>query len=76
MSFPVPINDSSGDAAHIVDINDYFLISADERYHVSLPRSTINQCVGISLTTRAIQLLLKTMKEPDCEVVLFQNKKD
>ena len=51
LSFPVPINDTSRDAAHIVDINDYFLISADERYHVSLPRSTINQCLGISLTT-------------------------
>ena len=36
--FSVPINDTSKDATQIVDINDYFLISADERYHVSLPR--------------------------------------
>ena len=73
LSFPVPINDTSRDATQIVDINDYFLISADERYHVSLPRSTINQCVGISLMTCPIRPLLKTMKEPDCEAVLFQN---
>jgi hypothetical protein len=47
LSFPVPINDTSRDTTLIVDINDYFPISTDERYHVSLPRSTINQCVGI-----------------------------
>jgi hypothetical protein len=75
LSFPVPINDTSRDTTLIVDINDYFPISTDERYHVSLPRSTINQCVGISLMTCPIHPLLKTMKEPDCEAVLFQNKK-
>lgn len=75
LSFPVPINNNSRNATQIVDINDYFLISADERYHVSLPRSTINQCIGISLMTCPIRPLLKTMKEPDCEAVLFQNKK-
>jgi hypothetical protein len=75
LSFSVPINDTSRDATQIVDINDYFLISADEHYHVSLPRSTINQCVCISLMICPIRPLLKTMKEPDCEAVLFQNKK-
>jgi hypothetical protein len=75
LSFSVPINDTSRDATQIVDINDYFLISADEHYHVSLPRSTINQCVCISLMICPIRPLLKTMKEPDCEAVLLQNKK-
>ena len=75
LSFSVPINDTSRDATQIVDINDYFLISADEHYHVSLPRSTINQCVCISLMICPVRPLLKTMKESDCEAVLFQNKK-
>lgn len=72
LAFPVPLNDTSSQATHLVDLPEILAVTGDLTYYTTLTEQELNKCVRI---TCRFSKVLKPFTHNSCILALFKNDK-
>ena len=75
LSFPVPINETSNHATHLVDLPEILAVTNDLTYYTILNTQDLNQCTKGKMVTCKFTKVLKPFTYNSCELALFKNDK-
>jgi hypothetical protein len=74
-SLPIPINDTSAHATQLLDLQDYFVISADHQYYATMTKYEMLTCQGSDIKYCTSNLALSPVTKMSCALALFANDK-
>ena len=75
ISVPVPINETSEHATHLLNLPKFLVISHDSEYYATLSQEDLSSCTGGSSTYCTLNQALTPATTPSCEYGLFANNK-
>lgn len=75
LAFPVPLNDTSSHATHLVDLPEILAVTGDLTYYTTLTGQELNKCVRTKVITCRFSKVLNPFTHNSCVVALFKNDK-
>lgn len=76
ISLPVPINETSTHATQILNVPDYFVISSDHQFYLTLAEYELLACQGKDFVKCSFSKSLVPITKLTCPLVLFSNNRD
>ena len=74
-SFPVPLNDTSSHATHLVNLPSFIALTSNMQYYTTLNEFQLNACQKSKLTTCTDNQILNPVTHNSCVLSLFKNEK-
>ena len=75
-SLPVPLNDSSKHATTILDLPDYFALTSNQQFYLTLSKYQLDTCKGSFTKQCHYNFPLTPVTKQSCSLSLFSNNKD
>lgn len=75
LNFPVPINETSNHATHLVDLPEILAVTSSLEYYTTLNTQDLNKCSRSKIVTCKFTQILKPFTYNSCELALFKNDK-
>lgn len=75
LTFPVPINETSNHATHLVDLPEILAVTSNLAYYTTLNAQDLIKCSRTKIVTCSFTQVLKPFTYNSCELALFKNDK-
>ena len=75
LSFPVPLNETSNHATHLVDLPDILAVTSDLTFYTTLTSGELTDCSKRKIITCRFNKILRQFTQNSCELALFKNDK-
>ena len=76
VSLPVPINDTSKHATVLPNLPNYFVITKNHQFYLTLTDEELSKCKGTSYKQCSFNVPLTPITKDSCILALFTNSKD
>ena len=75
LSFPIPINETSNHATHLVDLPEFTALTSDMQYYSVLTSKDLTQCEKSRVQLCTFTKVLTPITHTSCILALFKNDK-
>ena len=75
LSFPVPLNETSNHATHLVDLAEILAVTTDLTYYTTFKKQDLTKCTKTKMITCKFNKILRPFTHKSCEIALFKNDK-
>ena len=76
LSFPVPMNETSKHATHLVDLPEFIALTNDMQYYVILTPTDLSKCENSRVQWCKFNKVLTPITHTSCILALFKNDKN
>lgn len=75
ISLPVPINNTSAHATHLLKVPQNFIVTVDHQFYTTISDTLLSKCKGHTLKQCPFNIALLPVTKPSCILALYANDK-